>query len=248
WPLVSDEAPEIAMGLMAVLGLLLERWPFILVYRLFVRAEGDPAAYRWQLADSQFDVDDWQLDYLDENVAIWGRLVESGSTLTLTLNVESDLSPDDDVQTLTYISPDLASLVERLPVIAGEIAAMLDAGPVGPITVAADDAGMQPEALSDLLRAMFHWERDLLLLLWNALPEDFDAETRVASLRDMAATVGGDFGGWAFVSLARRALRPATRPTYESALAGRWADVIAQFQDSPAAVLLAAQARFGEGQ
>lgn len=247
WPLVSDDAPETALGLMAVLGLLLERWPAMLVYRLFVRAGGDPDDYRWQLADSQFDVDDWQLDYLDENVAVWGTLASSGGW-TLTLKIENDLAETEEIPTLTYISPDLAGLVERLPAIAADIAGLLDAGAISPVAATYDMTGVQKDVLPAALRQAFLWERDLFLLLWDADPDEFDAQASAEGLRRAAEAAGGDFGGWLYTRLARRALLPAVPPVYEEAFAGQWAAVPEWFANSASAALAAAQARFDAGE
>src|SRR3954469_17204729 len=71
WPILSDSEPEIAMGLGLVLAALLERTPAVRVYRLLAQVSETPNSYEWDLANSQFGVDDWELEGLDENVAIW---------------------------------------------------------------------------------------------------------------------------------------------------------------------------------
>ena len=61
------------MGLFALVGYLLERWRGARVYRLAARVEGDTRQWRWTMASSQFGVDDWQPEGLDDNVGFGGR-------------------------------------------------------------------------------------------------------------------------------------------------------------------------------
>ena len=73
WPIQSNSDPEIALGLACLLAYHLERWSFIQVYRLFAQIEEDVQDFTWSIEKSQFGVDDWELDGLDENGAIWGE-------------------------------------------------------------------------------------------------------------------------------------------------------------------------------
>src|SRR5262245_60299632 len=66
WPILSSDSPETAMGIATILGFLLERWQQIRVYRLFAQFDVDPGNFEWTVQLSQFGVDDWQLEDLDE--------------------------------------------------------------------------------------------------------------------------------------------------------------------------------------
>ena len=48
WPCLSEEKPELAMGLWTDLAHLLERWRDIEVYRLFAKFEGE--SFEWTMA------------------------------------------------------------------------------------------------------------------------------------------------------------------------------------------------------
>src|SRR5215216_1511266 len=89
WPLVSS-APDISMGLMTLLAFLLERYQGVIVYRLFANVD-DAEAFEWTMERSQFGVDDWQLEELDENVGVWGTLERNGAGWQLEIDVENDL-------------------------------------------------------------------------------------------------------------------------------------------------------------
>ncbi|MCY4525555.1 MAG: hypothetical protein OXB89_03010 [Anaerolineaceae bacterium] len=95
WPVLSADRPGTAMGLFTLLGLLLERWQGVRVYRMAARVEGEPGAWRWSMPASQFGVDDWQVDDLDDNVGIWGELDARPDGLRLVLKVEDDRQPED---------------------------------------------------------------------------------------------------------------------------------------------------------
>jgi hypothetical protein len=100
------------MGLVTVLGYLLERWPDVQVYRLFVRAEELREDYVWTIPDSQFSVDDWQLDDLDENIAVWGRCGRSADSWSL--QVEVVTSRTWTARRFSTFMRKLARLVEQL--------------------------------------------------------------------------------------------------------------------------------------
>jgi hypothetical protein len=78
YPILNSSAPTPAMGVAALLAALLDSWKDVRVYRLFVKLPATPSAFDWTIETSQFAVDDWQLDDLDHNVTLWGRLDQEG--------------------------------------------------------------------------------------------------------------------------------------------------------------------------
>ncbi|MCE2490183.1 MAG: hypothetical protein J4G17_09440 [Anaerolineae bacterium] len=116
WPVLSAGQPGMAMGLFTLLGLLLERWQGVRVYRMAARVEGDPDAWQWSMPASQFGVDDWQLEELDDNVGIWGELDALSDGLSLVLKVEDDRQPEDAPPALfRQDAASLNALVKSLP-------------------------------------------------------------------------------------------------------------------------------------
>ena len=129
WPLRSAGQPELAMGLFALVGYLLERWRGARVYRLAARVEGDARQWRWTMASSQFGVDDWQPEGLDDNVGIWGALEREGQGYRLRLNVEDDrLAEDEAPAEFQLEAGDLAALVGGMPAAGGTRGGEVGAG------------------------------------------------------------------------------------------------------------------------
>lgn len=196
WPILSTEQPETAMGVLLMLGYLLERYRNIRVYPLLARTEGDPAAYSWDIAQSQFDVDDWQLETLDDNVGIWGTLKNG----VLTLNIESDLASapgtnTDDVITHTYPAPDLPQLVRSLPDIAAEIAGMLDFTELRLLAPGYAADQWNADDLRQALEQLFRWELSLYLSLWGHTWTPQDQTTQAETLINASRNLG-DLGAW----------------------------------------------------
>ncbi|GIL08544.1 MAG: hypothetical protein BroJett033_0550 [Chloroflexota bacterium] len=198
WPVVSAQSPEAAMGIATLLGFMLARHAGVRVYRLFAHPEGEPESYTWQIEKSQFSVDDWQLEGLDENVAVWGTLERAADAWRLELNVENDLAAEgDDLRAFNLAASDLAGLVNTLAGLAADIAAYLDAGDV-PITAPLFDArptAQGDEQVETLLRCAFKCELELYLSMWGrprtpqGAADDFQALLR-------AGAGLGEVGAW----------------------------------------------------
>ena len=243
WPVINPETPEAAMGIMAALAGLLEQWPDVLVYRLFVRAEGDPAELTNSIENSQFSVDDWQLDYLDENVAIWGTLARAGAEWQLELSLENDLAEDEEVVTITIAGSTLGELVDQLPGVAVEIAKLVGAGYPYLLSAPYDDlVESSDEAMSLVLAAAFRWERDLFLTLWREDSDSIDWAAHLEAFAEAARRVDAGFGGWLAAGAVNRALRPATADLVEDALGDPWQTLLERLPDSPGVYIGAARA------
>ena len=167
WPLTSDDEPHIALGFMNALGHHLEQYRSVQVYRLFVKLPelDNPNDYEWVISDSQFEIDDWQLDDLDENVAIWGALKVKSDSWVLEIEVEIDDNEDEDNPVLEYKTADLKTLINQLPEIASDIANEIgfktDLFDLDLTTTSSDSF------LRTLLKQQFEWQRNLMLSLWG---------------------------------------------------------------------------------
>lgn len=206
WPIVSEAQPAVAMGLGTVLAFLLERWDSARIYRIFAKLDADPETYTWRIEDSQFDVDDWQLDQLDENVAVWGRLEQSADGLTLTLDIENDLTDEEETITVTRTTPDLVALVNTLPDVSQEIMTALDADTVLLEGYKATDASK--ERIEALLKALFDWQIKLLLDLWGKPQGEQTLVTTLDQLLDLGKSAGRSFGPWCVANAAAHAMQP----------------------------------------
>lgn len=248
WPIISASEPETAMGILAMLSTLLERWPSVRVYRLIVRLEGDPADYRWDISRSQFGVDDWELEGLDENVAIWGSLTHDGNSFALKLEVESDFSQSDIPETITRRFGKLADLVSDLHSVAAEIADLLDAGEISPLASIYDATHLTEDRLKALFRVVFDWERMLWLSLWGVEITQADllnqkdkliAEARQADERSFAFwLVGREYA---------RALAPVYGDVSETLLP-TVEDAAGELQEQPLALVALGSGLFRAGE
>lgn len=213
WPVQSRAAPEAAMGLVVLLGLLLEHWPGVRVYRLVAQIEGEPEQYQWDIERSQFGIDDWELDGLDENVAIWGTLDKSGGGWQLTLEIENDLAEaGEDRDTLRHTGDSLTELVSWLPEAAREIAAHLDAGE--PSLPLYSSVTVNDSRLKLLLEQLFHWERKLYLSLWGVGWSDEQISADAKAI--LTSVPENDFGAWLVGRTIGRGLNPLFAPVGEA--------------------------------
>ncbi len=245
WPLKSDSNPEAAMGLLTALGFLLEYWSELIVYRVFTQLEGEPDSFDWDINLSQFGVDDFEIDGLDENVAVWGTLEREGRVWTLALEVEIDAAGDDaENPVLTYSADDWNGLITLLPQVASEIVALLGTEAVAPVAPLYAPGAYASKAVESLLAESFAWENELLLALWGAdWPDDAIVEDETA-LIELGQAVGGTFGPGLVTSLAARAWkteigRDSLLPTSDS--------LIEAFPDTPLPAVILATAAYETG-
>jgi len=244
WPIVSSSAAETAMGIATVLALLIEHWQEVRVYRLFVRIEGDSTDYSWSIDRSQFGVDDWSLEGLDENIAIWGLLDRGDDQWNLTLQIESDLAEDSEgVSILEYKADTIGKLLAALPGAAGDIADLIEAGdPKGVIPIY-QPISENEEELRKFLAQLFQWELRLLLHLWGWSWDEAAMIGEVDDLVQRGQMLGGEFAAWSVSSAIARAILPMFEPIH-GRLVPVVGEVIAAFADSTAPTVILATALF----
>lgn len=196
WPVICHADPQLGMGIFTVLSYLLERYQGVRVYRICAMLEGQPETYNWQISQSQFDVDDWQLEGLDDNVGIWGSLEGlDHAAWKLTVSVEDDLAhSDEDAETFSLSADSANSLIRHLPRLVADIADYLELELkiVAPVYHLEDkDAG----DLRDALVSAFEWELKLYLYLWGkAWNEDHmlhDVDGQILQIQ-----TAGSVGAW----------------------------------------------------
>lgn len=238
WPIKSAEMPEIAMGLLTVLAHLLERYQGIRVYRLIAAVDGEPEAYRWRIEQSQFDVDDWQIENLDDNVGIWGEL----DGWSLTLEIESDLegSDEEDTRLLQYEASSLSELVQLLPRAAADIASGLNVTELNLIAPVYTAEDWDQPALAEMLKQAFYWERNLYLWLWGQNWDEaqflLDADRLLTFARRLS-----DFGAWVVsLALARVLVYRGVEETFVVPVAQKIIDEL----DSPQPAIILSAAIF----
>jgi tetratricopeptide (TPR) repeat protein len=236
WPILSQDEPEAALGLMLILCALLEQWENARAYRLCAQIEGSPADYVWNISKSQFSVDDWELEGLDENAAVWGSLSHDSGQWKLTVQAENDMLNDNLSYTASYEGDSLAGLIEALPQAAKGLAAYFDLAEVE-LLITYGSVSASDSVLKTILKALFHWERKLYLALWGQTWESFDLLAEWEALQ-FACESAGEFGAWVASLAGRRVMLPLYAPLGEF-LVPRVPEFAARFDRSafPAAFL-----------
>ncbi len=232
WPAIYAEAPETALGLTTVLAYMLEHWRDIRVYRLFAQLDVTAQPFVWDISRSQFEVDDWTLDALDDNVGVWAALTQQGGTWLLQVSLENDLSADDDadaVETFGISGTDLYSLTMALPSLARSIAvALLDPSAGRRVALDFQHTPLSDAAMSTLLHAAFRWELALLLHLAEVPDYDLAALKTAFETLTQAAQNAAELGAWLVARAWNRAALPglgelASRLDQPEALSQRFA-------------------------
>lgn len=213
WPCVSEEKPELAMGLWSALAHLLERWHDIQVYRLFVKFEEEYEDFEWSMEKSQFTVEDWELEPLDENIGIWGELKQEGDSWQLSISIDNDMltGEDSEPEDLSISAPTATGLIAMLPDFAKLIAERIGAELIDDTDIPYPNVDYQEtEALVQFLKQVLDWEVQLLAYFWDADWEDEDIETDFHELLDSGKAVQDDFAAW----LASKSVAHTMRPGY----------------------------------
>ncbi len=208
-PALSTDQPQLAMGLMAVLGYLLENYQEITVYRQFVRLAGDPADFEWNVETAQFSFEDWHLEPLDDNTTVWATLQKDVDSFRLIVEAESDL-PEEDIDAFRqeYTATSLSQLVDLLPQIARDLAVYLtaDLNRVDLISLYDADVNRDEMRLETLLQDVFHFEVDLLLQLWGKERSLFEDWARIQA--QSVENNNDTFALWLLSVTLRRLLLP----------------------------------------
>ncbi len=196
WPILSESEPEVAMGIGLVLAALLEQQPSISVYRLLAQVSEDPARYEWGLQKSQFAVDDWEIEGLDENAAIWGTFEIRENLLYFSVELENDAREDDITFNIDYQTHSLSELLNILPSIVENIVSWLDPS----IAHSHDDQyeinSSDSSLVQEFLSQLFYWELDYFLELWGQPVDQSSALTDLNDLVSLSEQMTSNFGAW----------------------------------------------------
>ncbi len=213
WPCVNASVPKTAMGLWTVFAYLLDQYRNTRVYRLFTRIEAETPddSYTWDISQSQFDIDDWSLDVLDENIAMWGKLEVRDAGWLLTAYYENDLIDDEDADPhqATIEAPTIAGLVAKLPEFASGVMQAIGQTTRNEFDLPYEAYESADEALTkDFIETAFKWENNLLLTLWGVDWDDADILALHNELQDLGLQLASDSAAWLVARASARAMLP----------------------------------------
>ncbi len=206
WPIVSQAEPEIAMGLATVIALLLERWRDVRVYRVFSSNQTVDGEFTWTISDSQFGVDDWPLEELDDNVSIWGALSVNADVWSLRLEIENDVSDIEENTAFSYEAASLSSLYFSLPQIVSDIANEL--GFSGNIIKLDGSPNLSDVNLRVFLRRALQWQ---VHLSHSLLRQEWSEDSILDALEGLcssASAVDDEISTWSVASLVSHSTLP----------------------------------------
>lgn len=251
WPCTSEQEPELAMGLWAVLAYLLDQWTDIEVYRLFVQfdEDDDSEEFSWDITQSQFALEDWPVDPLDENIALWGTLRKEGDEWQLTAWIENDLltGEDTEAESLSITADTPEKLVPKLPELAQMIADNIDAGVMDAAALPYNgETSVEAAPLKGFFGALLTWEAMLLAYLWDFDWDDEEVLDFQEKLLEAGEALGSDFAAWVTANAMAQAMRPGYVVLGEL-LVDEIERVRQRFADSPLPVPILAEAVYGMG-
>lgn len=209
WPCKSTDAPILAMGVWSILAHLLERWQDVLVYRLFLPLDADAETFdfEYDIAQTQFDADDWALDDLDENIAIWGVLKDQDDSLELVVSIENDLL-EEEITPIQVTATSWGDLINKMPDLANELITIIDAERLDttkPAFQALPELDADFEGLAEVL---VRWQGSLLAHLWGYEWDDEALEDTFDELLEEAQDFDAELGSWIMAQVLRQAMRP----------------------------------------
>lgn len=253
WPLITTntDAIEEVMGISVVLGYLLQLSRDIRVYFLPAQLEDSEEEFDWSPEKSQFTPDTWDIEELDENVALWGNYTQSDGQVKLTIYVENDLAveAEEEEQKLELSANNLSELLSKLPSFASLIIEMLDADLVESFAKiltfdsVPDDVG----EMRQLCKNLFKWELNKYLFMadfnWDddAVLKDYDG------LIGSVSNYDSDFPAWC-VSQAMTQLMNPGLSLLGDLMVSKIDDFLKQCNYQPVAVITLADGLFRLGQ
>ncbi len=197
YPVISQDAPEIAMGLAACLCYLLEQHADARVYRCFLRVDAADDSGELRSDDFQFTPEDFEYEGLADNALLCGALEREGSLYRLRLDLDlSLLRPEAGGTALTAESDSIAGLADALPQLAAEIYAWLE-GQTAEAAILAYAEAADSRALESIISAVFEWNLDVCLALWDMEWDEADIRDQFLELAEACRAADSAFAYWA---------------------------------------------------
>lgn len=209
YPILCADMPEAAMGLASCLCYLLEQYQDTRVYRCFARIGSADDNAEIAVSDYQFSASDWTFDGLADNVILEGALVAAADGYQLQLEIDKSLSASEvDGDALTYQFDSLAAVTMALPAITADVYQKIagEGNTNGIIEYDALDAGAAE--LETLLEAVFGWNLDVYLYLWDVEWDEKDVGDQFLEVAELCHTNPGRFAYWCLGMMAKQVMQP----------------------------------------
>ena len=206
YPLVCAAMPENAMGIAACLSYLLEQYGDIKVYRCFAKIDDDDSGDITP-ADYQFTMDDWEFEGLDDNVALSGELAQTEAGFRLQFVVDLTLLGNADAVKLAFDFGTARELINALPSIAAETAAVLLGAPLSQPVIHYPPLAADSADIETALEIVFDWNLDLYLYVWGADWDDDDVLAQFNEAIDVFRRLQNGFAFWCLGMMAKQVMQ-----------------------------------------
>ena len=209
YPILCADMPEAAMGLASSLCYLLEQYPDTRVYRCFAKIDSADENAEISASDYQFSAAEWTLDGLADNIIIEGALIAAADGFALQIDIDKSLSAIDiESDALAYEFDSLMSLTLALPAIAADVY-QKTAGEVNTKAIIEFDAQEASVAeLETLLEAVFGWNLDVYLYLWDVEWDENDVRDQFLEVAELCASKPSQFAFWSLGMMAKQVMQP----------------------------------------
>ncbi len=207
YPCIYSDNPEAAMGLMTLLGLLLDNWQDVLAYRIFAQVDDDISKYKWTPAHSQFNAEMWTIKGLDYNAVVISDLSREESEYILNLWISGELI-DESAYKLSYRASSLSDLVRQMVDVARDIATQLDSERIKAAASSYTQCIGDETAINAFLTRLFQWELRLYFVLCGQEWPDSTLNTQKDALLAAMMDLEGDMPAWSVAGEFRRTMMP----------------------------------------
>ena len=207
YPIVCAQSPGIAMGLASCLAYLLEQYRDTSAYRCFARFDADAAEGDISDSDYQFEIADWELTGLADNVVLSGQLEIGSAGLDLSLGLDSGLLDEREPQVFTFQYDSLTDAVLALPHIAAQLMESMAGPNYEQAIIDYSSTDLAEQALGRLLENVFYWNLDVYLSFWDV---EWGQEDRLEQYREVAeasTTRQSEFATWCLGTMTEQVMQ-----------------------------------------
>jgi len=209
YPILYPQNAELALGLLAALGYLLEQYPDVQVFRCLLRMDGADDDGEISVADMQFSPADWELAGLADNVQLTGQLAGQKGACQLALQLDTSLlGTDPPTEELVFTYDSLHELTSHLPYVAQQVMACLVDNTQERVPL--DYSALPPDSanLPAILTALADWNLDVYLQFWDGEWADDDLLEQFADMLQLCQGRAGGFAAWCLGMMAQHVMLP----------------------------------------
>lgn len=219
YPIVSAHSPDVAMGLASCLAYLLEQYGDTKAYRCFARFDVDDERDEISISDYQFDIADWELTGLADNVVVYGQLEVESAGFDLSLVLDSGLLDELELQEYAFHFDSLTEAVLELPHVAAQLMESLAGPNYERAIIAYASADLDERTLESLLENIFYWNLDVYLSFWDVEWQEEDLLEQFREVSGLSRRLRSEFAAWCLGMMAEQVMQTGLAEFGETLLA-----------------------------